>query len=564
MNSLASLFYQENYDAVEKELAETQDPSLQEIHNLAIVRFLTTGENPLPQIQKIADSIKADTPSDNWPIHPSWNLLNYHIALYHFEVRNTKECSSVLESLWNNSECVDDLIILCVSLLTIEYSIRVEDHPCTEKALEFFNKEFSEPETLSKYLKSKNYEDQFIEKIIEDVSYAKLRYDVARLTRKPIEESKIDLENILNAVPITQDAKNRILLPVKQVIPLACAALYTNDQAIYVPVLETSANQNHYALLNNRGIYELLQSRYSSALLHFSKALDARHNSAVVHPYHQIVYNIGLSLLMRQRPQEAFQYLYSIIPLMSRSPYLWLRLAECCLMFYKQRVAKLRKETQLSPVIARKFCTSTRSFIILPQTDYKLFEKYQMKDNEGLEHLDLYFAEKCTRNCIALCNEDLAPVRRSAELICSFISLEFGDGRRAAEVAKSVYTSTVVDPQIQFLAKIYAAQGYSLMGDTAESNRILSRLLIESSRDLREKEAFTVHSLTFTRVSMESQDLRKAQNLLSRLQESDIAPGTALRPEVVLTRVALELKNRKPLQALSTIHAYSKLKEPQY
>lgn len=96
MNSLASQFYQENYETVEKELAETQDPSLQEIHNLAIVRFLTKDENPLPQIQKIADSIKTDTSSENWPIHPSWNLINYHMALYHLEVGNNKECSTIL------------------------------------------------------------------------------------------------------------------------------------------------------------------------------------------------------------------------------------------------------------------------------------------------------------------------------------------------------------------------------------------------------------------------------------------------------------------------------------
>jgi CCR4-NOT transcription complex subunit 10 len=251
---------------------------------------------------------------------------------------------------------------------------------------------------------------------------------------------------------------------------------------------------------------------------------------------------------MRREPEQAFRFLHSVIPVMSDSPYLWLRLAECCVSFYKQRVERLRREHQISPVVARRLCTATRTFLVLPQTDYKLFEKYTAHGDD----LNLQFGEKATRNAIALAQTDeLIQVRKSAELLCAFIALELGDGRKAAEMGKAVFSCTTVDSQRQFLAKIYAAQGHSVMGDSSESARIMSRLLIESSKDLKEKDFAIVHSLTFTRVAIAEQDLVKAQRYLNRISETD-----ATRPEVVLTRVAMELKNRKPLQALAAMNSF--------
>jgi hypothetical protein len=84
--------------------------------------------------------------------------------------------------------------------------------------------------------------------------------------------------------------------------------------------------------------------------------------------------------------------------------------------FYKQRVEHLRREQQPSPVVARRLCTATRTFLVLPQTDYKLFEKYTVQGDD----LNLQFAEKATRNAIALAQtEELLPVRKSAELLCA-------------------------------------------------------------------------------------------------------------------------------------------------
>jgi CCR4-NOT transcription complex subunit 10 len=394
-------------------------------------------------------------------------------------------------------------------------------------------------------LTAKIGDDKFIAKVAEEVQAAELRARVAAAVYAPIEESKSQLTGILGSVEISTDAKTRTSLSVSQATALARAAFHIDDHTHYVPILECAENQTHFAILNNRGLFDLLERRYSSALLHFSKALESRRTSAIIHPFQQVIYNIGLSLLLRRQPSKAFGFLHSIIPVMTRSPYLWLRLAECCVLFYKQRVEQLRKEHQLSPVIARRLSTPTRTFIVLPQSDYRLFERYPAPGGINLE-----FADRAARNAISLCTENpaLEPVKKSAELLAAFVALELGDGRRAVEMGGAVAGWNGTDSQRVFLAKIYAAQGHSIAGDSAEAGRILARLMMEASRDLKEKDVSAVHQLTFARVALAGQDLRKA---VFQLKNADT------RPEGVLMKVAIGLKQRNPHSAIDAINAFS-------
>lgn len=561
MTSQPSLFYQGKYKQLLEEIEKIQDPSMQEIHNLAIVRFLATGQNPLTSLESIADQIRSESPNEPWPNHPSWNLLIYHISLYYFSTGNYSECSKYLKDLWDNASNADLLIVLCISLLSIELFIRTGDSSNVDKALSFLQLHFTNEEATTSFLTAKINDEKFVQKISQSVQFAKLRADVAKAIHISPSEAKQLYEKTLNSVVISPDVKNRTLLPVKKVIPIAFSALFLDDKAKYNTVLDNCNEQNHFAILSNKGIYELIQNRYSSALLHFSKALDARHNNSVVYPFHQIIYNIGLSLLKRNKARKAFKFFHSIIALMPTSPYLWLRLSECCVLFYKQRVAKLRQRTQQTPVIARTLCTANRKFYILPQTDYKLYSKYPLiqpneelnDQNRYLIDLNLDFAEKCSRNAIALCPPDdknLQGVKQAAELICSYVSLELGDGKRAVDKGKVVYSSPNADIQTQFLAKIYSAQGNAMIGEVSEARGILSRLMIESNK-VREKDALAVHSATFALVYIASQNMRKAQDQVKKAIES-----AATSPEVVLTKVACELKNKKPQSAISALTQY--------
>lgn len=559
----ATLFYQGKYDELLKELEKIKDPSMQETHNLSIVRFLATGESPLHSLEEITSQITSQSPNEPWPQHPSWNLIYYHIGLYHFCVGNYSQCSKILGKLWENQDRVDRLIILCTSLLTIELYIRCADSTNLSQAESFLQLHFSNQESIQSFLSAKVSNESFVQNVTSSVLLAPLRAKVAKASHLPIQESHPIFEEVIKSIQISQDSKNRTLFPVKKLIPIAFAALCIDDTNRYIWILESADDQNHFSILNNRGILELISKRYSSALLHFSKALNARHNSAIIHPFQQIAYNIGLSLLLNNDPYRSFKYFYSIIPLMSNSPFLWLRLTECCVQFYKQRVKELRKKYQYSPVIAKRYNTATRSFYILPQTDYKIFNKYPLHGEEKfIKDLNLEFAEKCANNAIMICNSlssdsstnspsasTLENVKRNSELLSSYIALELGDGKKAAEMGKIVSSVQNIDGQRQFLAKIYSAQGHSAMGEASEARGILSRLMIESNK-VREKESLVVHSTTFALVYMMTQD-KKSQDQLKRAQES-----TNSLPEITLAKVAIELKNRKTQLAINALNSY--------
>ena len=394
----------------------------------------------------------------------------------------------------------------------------------------------------------KNIEGPSTVYINEATQYARLRLEAANLislANKKDKKAMTQYAKLLQGIDLSDNAKSNPKLPLAKGIPLSALAFYFGDLEKSSEILETITDAASYAVYNNRGIFELLKGRYSSALLHFSKALNARHNNELVYPFHRVAYNMGLSLLFKGKPKRAFKYLHSIIPLMKDSPFLWLRLAECIVMYYKQRIAKLRRKTQLSPVVAQKLCTARQTFYVLPATDVKVFET----DTKKTPDMTLSFAANCAKNCIALCKPNQTDVKDRAQMVCSFICLELGDGKNANEMGKSV--SQGLSFEHQFLAKIYAAQGVMMNGYYEEASKVLSRLLVESSFS-QEKEQNTLNNLTLARVFMKIGETKKAESQLSRAAEPD-----PRRPEVVLTNVWVDIQRKHTTQAIQEIKEYS-------
>ena len=373
-------------------------------------------------------------------------------------------------------------------------------------------------------------------------------------------KEKSILEEILSDAPLFSDAKSRPNLPIKNILPIASAAFSTGDNQKFSTILENAGpiNFQHFAILNNRGIYEIIQKHYSTALLYFSKALDARPSKLILYPFHQIIYNIGLSLLAKQKPRKAFEFFSAVIPVLGRSPYLWLRLAECCVSYYKLRVAKLRQRYQVSTILARKLQSPTRTYYVLPQSDLKIFNAHRNdhsnpdKNDQLYQHLDLSYADMCGKNVLALCanNPKYQALQHNAELICAYASLELGDGKRAADMTKAITNDRDYDPKKQFLAKIYAAQGHCVAGEVEESDRILKVSFMENVKS-KEKDLLTMYHSTFAKVRMLLNDADAVQKRFEKVQEQE--PN---RPEVVLTKVAIDLKMKTNTLALETLQSY--------
>ncbi|CAH2006426.1 unnamed protein product [Acanthoscelides obtectus] len=52
--------------------------------------------------------------------------------------------------------------------------------------------------------------------------------------------------------------------------------------------------------------------------------------------YHELMYNLGISLLHAHKPVQAFDCLIVAVRRYHRNSRLWMRIAECCIMVHKE------------------------------------------------------------------------------------------------------------------------------------------------------------------------------------------------------------------------------------
>jgi hypothetical protein len=108
----------------------------------------------------------------------------------------------------------------------------------------------------------------------------------------------------------------------------------------------------------------------------------------------------------------------------------------------------------------------------------------------------------------------------------------------------SIFAWSGIDNQRLFLARIYAASGYSLAGDYAEASKVLGRLMKDAIRDLKGE-------------GHPSADVRPSRPHRARSQKGGAAgdkgrqqPG---RWSGVLMNVATALAGRSPQAAIEAV-----------
>lgn len=522
-------------------------------HNLAILNYLVDGKNPFPVFMDITKKIQDECKSnDLWLIHPSWALLNYHIALYYYQRCQYENCSYILSSIWLHANFVDDLTLLFVSLLSMDLVTSVNDWRYFDKARAFLAEKVKkgEPVAALKELLNKHFGDTQKRQIIEDqIRYVSLQVNIAKHIIKNDDVSRSEIQKILSQYLLQKN------LTIHQIFPLLSASLFVKNYDAYGKILEAVPNlySSDCSIVNNRGVYDILKEKYSSALLHFSKALGTRGNDEVTNPYHQVLYNIGLSLLFKQKPRKAFEVFHSIIPVIPKFSYLWLRLSECCVMYYKKHIAKLRAKMQLSQVISRRFSTPTRCFTILPTSSAKLYSNYMDTKNGTLEDLNLEFAQRCALNAVHLSGKK-GQLFISALLICTYISLEMNEWEQAANYAKEIISSPEADSAIKFTARVYGAQALCMLHEKEKAIEYLRTQILEVA--IGQSKKSIMFYLTYAQLYIFNQDYQSAFYYLSKVSEQD-----QNCPEYILTRVQYEIKKGGVNEGLRILSEYSQNSE---
>lgn len=553
MSSDRDVFYQEKYKQLIDKYEKMPNQSISVQHNLAILNYLVDGKNPFPVFMDITKKIQDECKSnDLWLIHPSWALLNYHIALYYYQRCQYENCSYILSSIWLHANFVDDLTLLFVSLLSMDLVTSVNDWRYFDKARAFLAEKVKkgEPVAALKELLNKHFGDTQKRQIIEDqIRYVSLQVNIAKHIIKNDDVSRSEIQKILSQYLLQKN------LTIHQIFPLLSASLFVKNYDAYGKILEAVPNlySSDCSIVNNRGVYDILKEKYSSALLHFSKALGTRGNDEVTNPYHQVLYNIGLSLLFKQKPRKAFEVFHSIIPVIPKFSYLWLRLSECCVMYYKKHIAKLRAKMQLSQVISRRFSTPTRCFTILPTSSAKLYSNYMDTKNGTLEDLNLEFAQRCALNAVHLSGKK-GQLFISALLICTYISLEMNEWEQAANYAKEIISSPEADSAIKFTARVYGAQALCMLHEKEKAIEYLRTQILEVA--IGQSKKSIMFYLTYAQLYIFNQDYQSAFYYLSKVSEQD-----QNCPEYILTRVQYEIKKGGVNEGLRILSEYSQNSE---
>lgn len=550
MASNASLFYEGKYDSLLSIYSKLETKTSQDLLNCAIAGFLSDGRSPMPELEKAEKMMFSEaTKKDDWPLHRSWAVLQYNKALFLLATGDYTAAGKVLDFLWANRRFIANTTLVFVALLMLELAVRVQNPKRAQEASEFL-KDIPKDGSFTESLSIPNKE--VVRRVAEMIQLSKLRSNVVVETANNNEIAHAFFREVVTTWERSNsDSKNpQKTLSLPQLLPFACAALYLQDHSKMETLLRLAPDQNHCVVLNNRGVLDIIQKRYSSALLLFSKALGTRSKDEIVYPYHRVLYNIGFCLLSKEKPKKAFRYFYSIVPFLSDFPYLWMRLAECCAMYFKKRVAKLRRRYQLTGVIARRLSTASKTYTILPMSDSRLFARYRKTDGISSK-LTLEFGEKCARNAMRLCSESQANLKQSAMLLCQYISLELGDWKRAQMLSKSPPGATP-DAATRILSMCYTSQAFYMMKDFTNADSTLKKHIFDQIGFCNSNPEYaTMIYQTTSRVAEAKKEKDKYIKSLNKCPSEEKNCR-----EVVLLQVAFELQNKRVEKALTCLEEY--------
>ncbi|KAK9873762.1 hypothetical protein WA026_002117 [Henosepilachna vigintioctopunctata] len=221
--------------------------------------------------------------------------------------------------------------------------------------------------------------------------------------------------------------------------------------------------------------------------------------------YHELMYNLGISLLHAGRYAQAFDCLIIAVRRYHRNSRLWLRIAECCIKLHKPSndidfdMVKRQKEVVTKVVGTR----DNRKFILT--TNMSTDKKYSVESQSyAIPVPTIEFASICLRNANTLIPsdtqtapvplflipgvtppaptpspgpapsspltpEDIIVLRNGILAASAYVSLCLGDYIISLEHAKNLLEQPRLSPLHKLLGHLYAAESLILLDKTSEA-----------------------------------------------------------------------------------------------
>jgi len=548
MTSIHSYYIELNKELMKHQ--DTNDEMLYVQHNRALMRFFADSVDITEELLRIHRNIKekCGKGSKN-PIHPSWNLVSYHLALWFFQRCQIDKTLSILDDLWNGLSDIEEFLQLLICLLSIEV-FSYQPNLCRsygfyQLACNFVTSKVKGNDYYINLAKKRLQNYPFLNQVIERILNAHVRLHFAYLVSSVDDNAKETIASDFQKSFVVSELKSKGLSETKAGVILS-VLIYVQENERFKTVLDMVSDHTSTFYMNNNGVFNFIKQKYCSALFEFSKITESKDVFCVFHPYQQTLYNIGISLLFKKRPKKAFIVLSKLSSVMPKHAYIWLRMAECCVMFYNQKVTKLRKQYPL-----KFYSTATRSIAVLPISDYKNFCQHYGKKQLNLPSLSLEYAEVCVRKAIENATEKQNNVKTSATYIGSYICLELGKWDAASVYAKNVWSEKSNDRNWRFATRLYSAQASMMMRQSPSEN--LNSLLFESQNQSKNN-----LSMMYTSTVARSYIYESSYEKINSPTFLNLLKKDPKCLETYLTRAVCILKSQGPHEAFASLKEYSK------
>ncbi|CAH1394487.1 unnamed protein product [Nezara viridula] len=220
-----------------------------------------------------------------------------------------------------------------------------------------------------------------------------------------------------------------------------------------------------------------------------SQRLESFYSDAI----HKVIYNMGLCMLFRMKLNEAFFYLRESAQGMHRSPLVWLRLAECCIMTYKRDHEGEFSVLKNGNLLANsKVGCGLSSKIVL---NSRFCRDSGYTNNPQCYHGDgpsLGFASTCLKNSYLLLPEGNSRLKQAVLAASSYVHLTIRNPVMAHKYAGILAADSC--HVYKYLSKLYLAESLVLLNRIGEAIELLKTTYIndyDSLENLQEDDWFS-------------------------------------------------------------------------
>jgi len=276
------------------------------------------------------------------------------------------------------------------------------------------------------------------------------------------------------------------------------------------------------AVLNNLGCLHFRLGRPGLAQLYFTKSIGHANKALAANTSNQtvprniglnqllrrqratIIYNVGLSLLHSGDAENALDCFFKVSKSLSSSPYVWIRMAECCLNLHNSRLKAITDAYQNSLVESHVEGSTRGDIFFLPRSRH--WHEERLINDEG--QYGLTHAVSWLQTAIGLCRSQghkqiplhvtrLKRLQQTAVLKLCYCLLCLQRPQESNLQSSNLLKEKDLDTTTHFLASIYTAEALCMSGQANQASQYLK----PDANTCRESKVPDAMSLLFTNLA---------------------------------------------------------------